>query len=230
MKSIGYNPTSITSASTMATEILNRPHVKTEVERILEELGMGATDRLQRRAAIADGMVEETVTEIQTLNNNGEYETKSRQVTRRPVNAETRLKAMDRLDKLDGTEDRRHAQKEVLSAAMRQLSKAMLSDSMKPLEKVAEATPDHTHTSLPIHTDTIETNTPSIALDNGLTPESSKTESSGTIRKTTSSPIPPPPTTTGSNHDHRHASESKLRTATHSAQAVSYTHLRAHET
>ena len=105
----------------MASEILKRPHVMNAVQSKLEQLGMENEVRLEHVAKIAAGYTEEIVSE--TTSRDGSV---TRTVTTRPLSPKVQLAALQRLDKLDGSEDARKAEARVLSDSLMQLSKRMM--------------------------------------------------------------------------------------------------------
>ena len=121
LQSNGYNATTPGSAAAIATEILKRPHVANAVQAKLDDLNMGHEVRLERVAKIAEGYDEVIVSE--TTSRDGSVTTTT---TTRPLSPKVQLAALQRLDKLDGSDDMRKVEARVMSDSLLRLSKQMM--------------------------------------------------------------------------------------------------------
>ena len=132
----GHAVTNDNSAGAVASRVLNTARVANAVKDRLEQQGMGSDVRLDMTATIAAGYTETITTTVE-----GEGRKPVTTTTRRPLSPKVRLQAMQRLDKLDGSEDERRVQADVMSAGMRALSRRMLKEASTTSEHVLESRP-----------------------------------------------------------------------------------------
>ena len=115
MKAYGYDNTNMSAVH--ANTLLSNSKVKSEVERILDELDMGTKVRLESIKEIIRGSdTQETVTVTTKLDKEGNKTGDTyRAVTTKAPTASDKLKAIDLLGKIDGTYDKNKAKADVVS-------------------------------------------------------------------------------------------------------------------
>lgn len=115
MKAYGYDNTNMSAVH--ANNLLSNSKVKSEVERILDELNLDTKVRLKAIKSIIEGKdTQETTTITQKLDNQGNAigDTYKATTTKAP-RASDKLKAIDLLGKIDGTYDKNKAKADVVS-------------------------------------------------------------------------------------------------------------------
>ena len=119
----GYNASNDVVAASMAREIISRPQIAQSIRQRLQDNNMGDSVRADITSVIAQGYTETITTTTETEGRPPVVST-----VRKPVAARTRLLALDRLDRIDGSADRRRVEADVLSTELRALSKRMLGE------------------------------------------------------------------------------------------------------
>ena len=171
----GYKTSTPMSARSMAAEVMARPHVANAVKEKLEANGMGSDVRLELTSVIAHGYNEEITTTTRTNKDGSTTST-----VHKPVAAKTRLDAMKRLDRLDGSEDERKIEAHIMSDGMRTLSRSLLKDVLAPIAPPPDTeTASSTSPSLPASEHSTE---PPLDAEYTLVPD--ETDSQGVHKRT----------------------------------------------
>ena len=105
---LAYNAKNPETAGAIATETLSKPYVKFYISQLLDEIDLGVEVRSRVVREVIQGSQTPTITE--TTHPNGSVTTTK--VTR-PVCATARLKAVDLLNRMDGTYSRAGVESEV---------------------------------------------------------------------------------------------------------------------
>ena len=114
-----YGNRSRHSASVQASKLMSRRDLRSEIDRIIQELDLGEKVRLKAIKDVLTGVyTQETVTEAEDKDGN-----KYKSVVSKTPSARERLHAVDLLSKIDGTYDKNKAKADVMSAELKSLIK-----------------------------------------------------------------------------------------------------------
>ena len=120
-----YQVSTPNSAGVAAHALIRNPNVNSEIDRILNTIGLGNEVRQQERASIIRStLLGKTITKRVKDTKTGEVYT---EVTRGPAYS-TKLKALDQMDKIAGVYNQAELQKELIRPAVQELAKTHLKE------------------------------------------------------------------------------------------------------